>query len=174
MNFKFESEHLRFRKFEKRDVEELFRNHSEKELKLWIPNECYENIQETEEAIEFFSDSVNKDIHPFVLAIELKENNCLIGDIGLNQVEGYEEQIEIGYSISEKYQRQGYASEAVTAFTDYAARHFTFNTLYARIMHGNIASVKVMEKCNYNFLREEFDSKDDPYGQGMLIYKLEL
>lgn len=40
-------------------------------------------------------------------------------------------------------------------------------------MHGNIASIKVVEKCGYAFYLEEFQAKDDPYGNGMLIYKIE-
>ena len=33
---------------------------------------------------------------------------------------------------------------------------------------------KVMEKCGYSYLNEEFGAEDDPYGKGMFIYKCEL
>ena len=55
--------------------------------------------------------------------------------------------------------------------TDYIIKTFGINVLYGRVMHGNNASVKVMEKNGYCFLREEFDAEDDPYGKGMLIYE---
>ena len=38
-------------------------------------------------------------------------------------------------------------------------------------MHGNNASVRVLEKNGYEFAKEEFGAEDDPYGNGMLIYK---
>ena len=38
-------------------------------------------------------------------------------------------------------------------------------------MHGNNASVRVLEKNGYEFVKEEFGAEDDPYGNGMLIYR---
>lgn len=38
-------------------------------------------------------------------------------------------------------------------------------------MRGNIASVRVLEKNGYIFVKEEFGAEDDPYGNGMLVYK---
>jgi ribosomal-protein-alanine N-acetyltransferase len=41
-------------------------------------------------------------------------------------------------------------------------------------MHGNDASVRVLEKNGYEFVKEEFGAEDDPNGNGMLIYKKEF
>ena len=38
---------------------------------------------------------------------------------------------------------------------------------------GNNASVRVLEMNGYEFVKEEFGAEDDPYGNGMLIYKRE-
>ena len=38
-------------------------------------------------------------------------------------------------------------------------------------MHGNNASVRVLEKNGYEFVKEEFGAEDDSYGNGMLIYR---
>ena len=46
--------------------------------------------------------------------------------------------------------------------------------LYGRVMKGNEASVKVLEKCGYVFLREEQEAEDDPYGRGMLVFGREV
>jgi ribosomal-protein-alanine N-acetyltransferase len=40
-------------------------------------------------------------------------------------------------------------------------------------MHGNGASVRVLEKNGFSFAKEEFDAEDDPYGKGMLVYTFE-
>ena len=42
-----------------------------------------------------------------------------------------------------------------------------------RVVHGNEASTKVLEKSGYRFVKEEFGAEDDPYGNGMLVYKKE-
>ncbi len=55
--------------------------------------------------------------------------------------------------------------------TEFITRIFEINVLYGRVMRGNNASVRVLEKNGYEFVREEFGAEDDPYGNGMLIYK---
>lgn len=41
-------------------------------------------------------------------------------------------------------------------------------------MHGNYASVRVLEGNGYEFVMEEFGTEDFPYGNGMLISKKTL
>lgn len=54
----------------------------------WIPNESCARIEETQGAITFYLDCVNNNHLPYVLAVELKETGELIGDAGVNEVEG--------------------------------------------------------------------------------------
>ena len=42
-----------------------------------------------------------------------------------------------------------------------------------RVVHGNEASAKVLEKNGYRFVKEEFGAEDDPYGKSMLVYAKE-
>ena len=65
----------------------------------WIPNESYQDIAEARDAIKFYADYVDKNQLPFVLAIELKENGKLVGDTGINEVEGKQGEVEVGYCI---------------------------------------------------------------------------
>ena len=58
--------------------------------------------------------------------------------------------------------------------TEFIVSTFGIDVLYGRVMHGNNASVRVLEKNDYIFVEEEFGAEDDPYGNGMLIYKKEL
>lgn len=171
MNDFFESEHLKFRSFQMEDAHKLYENHLEEELKQWIPNESYVDIEEAEDAIGFYMDCANKKELPFVLAIESKETGELIGDTGANEVDGKDNEVEIGFSICKRYSGNGYATEAATAMTNYVADAFGISILYGRVMKGNAASCKVMEKAGYTFSHEERDAEDDPYGKGMLIYR---
>ncbi|WBW95029.1 GNAT family N-acetyltransferase [Oceanirhabdus sp. W0125-5] len=171
MNYLFETRRLGVRRFQQSDVSKIYMHHKEESLKKWIPNESYETIDEAREAIEFFNENSDEGELPFVLAIELKENNELIGDAGINESPGG---IEIGYSICEAYQGNGYATEALQGFTKYAVQNFSFTELYGRVVQGNNASCRVLEKAGYKYVNEEFDADDDPYGKGMLVYKLEV
>ncbi|MBP5728389.1 MAG: GNAT family N-acetyltransferase, partial [Clostridia bacterium] len=106
----------------------------------------------------------------FVLAVELKETGELIGDTGISEVEGQPEETEIGYCIGEKYRGKGYASELLEAISGFVVSRFGIRTIYGRVVHGNGASARVLEKNGYRFVKEEFGAEDDPYGKGMLVY----
>lgn len=173
MSYIFETEHLKIRKFQMEDVQRLYENHLEEEVKKWIPNESYADMEETRDAINFYVDCVNNRHLPFVLAVELKETGELIGDTGVNEVEGNANEVEIGYGICKKYSGKGYATELLCAMTKFIVSTFGMNVLYGRVMRGNDASVRVLEKSGYTFVKEEFGAEDDPYGNGMLIYKKE-
>ena len=139
----------------------------------WIPNESYSGIEEAQDAINFYVNCVNNRHLPFVLAVELKETGELIGDTGVNEVEGKANEVEIGYVICEKHSGKGYATELLNAMTEYIVSILGMKVLYGRVMRGNNASVRVLEKNGYTFVREEFGTEDDPYGNGMLIYMKE-
>ena len=171
MKYIFETEHLKVRKFEIEDAQCLYENHLEEEVKKWIPNESYADIEETKGAINFYVDCVNNNHLPYVLAVELKETGELIGDTGINEVEGGSNEVEIGYGICKKHSGKGYATELVKAMTEFSVETFEINVLYGRVMNGNNASIRVLEKNGYEFVKEEFGAEDDPYGNGMLIYK---
>ena len=169
----FETERLAVRIFEPEDRDRLYEIHKDDEVKKWIPGECYEDLNEAQECIQFFSDCVRNDHLPFVLAVVLKENGELIGDTGVNEVEGKPEEVEIGFVIGRDYRGKGYASEIVKQMTDYITSAYGYKVLYGRVMKGNDASVRVLEKNGYTFTGEEYGAEDDPYGNGLLIYKTE-
>jgi ribosomal-protein-alanine N-acetyltransferase len=170
MDYIFETENLYVRKFCINDAKRLYEYHLDEKVKKWMPNESYEDITEAEEAIDYFSDCVEKEQLPYVLAVVSKQTGELIGDTGINEVEGNPGEVEIGYVISDKYSGRGYATELVNAMTSYVISKFGTKVLYGRIMHGNDASVRVLEKNGYSFINEEFGAEDDPYGKGMLVY----
>lgn len=170
MKYLFESEHLRFRRFEIKDAQCLYHNHLEEEMKKWIPNESYADISETENAIEIYMDCVNKNKLPFVLAIELKESGELIGDVSVNEDESNSKEVEIGYSISRKHSGNGFATETVNEMIKYIVDKFGIKVLYGRVIKGNNASIKVMEKNGFKYLKKEISAEEDPYGKGMLVY----
>ena len=171
MEYIFETEHLKVRKFCIADAPQLYRNHIEPEVREWIPNECYGDLKEAEDAVRFFAKCIDEKRLPYVLAVELKENGALIGDTGVNEVEGKPELIEIGYTICREYQVRGFATELLAGMCEYAMSAFHLRTLYGRVLKGNDASVRVLQKNGFVFEREEYGAEDDPYGRGMLIYK---
>lgn len=170
----FETERVLVRRLEPEDAERLYENHAEEKVKKWFPNESYADLNEAKDAIQFFEDCVDNDHLPFVLAVQLKETGELIGDTGVSEVEGQPEAVEIGYQICEKYSGRGLATEVLNAMTEFSFAKFNATISYGRVVHGNIASARVLEKAGYMFVNEEQGAEDDPYGNGMLVYKREI
>ena len=171
MEYLFETAHLGVRKFAPEDAPVLYENHREEEVRTWIPNESYANPEEAEDAVRFYMDCVDGGKLPYVLAVALKETGELIGDTGVNQVEGKSNEVEIGYTICRNHSGKGYATELVQAMTEFAVSAFGVKVLFGRVLRGNEASLRVLEKNGYALAGEEFGAEDDPYGKGMLIYQ---
>ncbi|MBQ0083257.1 MAG: GNAT family N-acetyltransferase [Clostridiales bacterium] len=79
--------------------------------------------------------------------IELKDGTH-IGEICFKGItkEGI---TEIGYGIAEDYQGCGYATEAVSALTDWALLQPCINCVMAETEESNIASKKVLNKAGF-------------------------
>ena len=56
---------------------------------------------------------------------------------------------EVGYHIGENYTRQGYATEAVTAFLPVIMPKLGLERIKGICLADNKASVKVMERCGF-------------------------
>lgn len=171
MEYLFETQHLKIRKFEPEDAGRLYENHLEEDVKKWIPNESYADLEETQGAIQFYMDCADNKCLPYVLAVDLKETGELIGDIGVNEIEETPGEVEIGYSICKKYSGNGYATELLIAMTAFIKEAIGIDVLYGRVLYGNNASIRVLEKSGYEFVRKEMGAEDDPHGNGMLVYK---
>ena len=169
----FETARLSVRKFRDEDARKLYENHMDDEVRRWFPNECYADEAEALDAVRFYADCVDNGHLPFVLGVVLKETGELIGDTGISEVEGRPGETEIGYCIGREYRGKGYASELLEAASAFVASRFGVQVIWGRVVHGNAAYENVLEKFGYRFEKEEFGAEDDPYGNGMLVYKKE-
>ena len=171
MESMFETERLAVRKFRDGDARQLYENHLDGEVRKWFPNECYADTEEALDAGRFYAGCVDGGRLPFVLGVELMETKELIGDAGISEVEGKPDEAEIGYCIGQKYRGRGYATELLGAISGFVASRFGVRAICGRVVHGNGASARVLEKNGYRFVTEEFGAEDDPYGNGMLVYR---
>ena len=165
-----ETERLIIREFRLSDAIHLYNCHKEEAVVKWFPNEVYDDIEDAEDAISFFTQFYSKQEDPYVLAVVLKETNEYIGDTGFNEVDGYDGEYELGYVIKSKYYNKGYATEVVNCVKEYFTRKFKIKSIQGRVVKGNEASVRVLEKNGFSFQEIAMNQEDDPYGNGMLVY----
>jgi RimJ/RimL family protein N-acetyltransferase len=80
----------------------------------------------------------------------LREPRMLLGNAGFKgrPLGGV---VEIGYSMLEAHQRNGYCTEAVRALLDWAFQSSAVHTVIAHTLPGLTPSIRVMEKCGLVF-----------------------
>ena len=74
-------------------------------------------------------------------------NDDLIGGVGLTPAE--DDFYELGYWLGVDYWGQGYATESVMEFLNYAKTNSSCEKLKANVFKENIASAKVLEKNGF-------------------------
>lgn len=81
--------------------------------------------------------------------ITLKAEAAVIGSVGCSYYEDFQK-TGITYFIGAQYRNNGYAVEAVKAYTEYFFSHYNAKTLIATVRDENIPSWKVIEKAGFN------------------------
>ena len=61
------------------------------------------------------------------------------------------ESIQFNYAIDDRYKGNGYMTEALECVKNFCLEELKVNRLYGGCEINNIASKKVMEKCNFNY-----------------------
>ncbi|WP_167958407.1 GNAT family N-acetyltransferase [Anaerosporobacter faecicola] len=121
------------------------KNSVDEDNKRFVPDEVFETVEEARGAIEWLINSYECEDGPFLYPILLKDKT----NIGYVQACSIEEGWELGYHIAKEYTGHGYATEAVRSFIPVIMQQLKINTLYGVVLEENVASHKVLEKCDF-------------------------
>jgi RimJ/RimL family protein N-acetyltransferase len=80
------------------------------------------------------------------LALELKAGGEMIGDVAFCILQEDGRQAEIGFTLSRRYQYQGYATEAVRQLLDYMFSDLQLHRVRANCDPDNTASARLLER----------------------------
>lgn len=156
-----ESDRLILRKFSEQDAEELFMGYINQDDFLYYANKEKRTLEEEKNILaKMCKKYENLDYYNWL--ITRKEDSKIIGSINLT-VNERNDSVEFNYVIDNRYTNKGYMTEALLTIKD-----FCLNQLYVKRFQGgccveNVASKKVMEKCNMQYegtLREYIKLKD--------------
>ncbi len=70
--------------------------------------------------------------------------------------------VEIGYGINPSYQNRGYATEMVTALTQWALAQTAVDRVTAECRRDNVGSIRVLEKAGFERTGRRVDEEDGP------------
>jgi RimJ/RimL family protein N-acetyltransferase len=98
------------------------------------------------------------------LAIVLLDTNDLLGDLGIHFLPIDRDQVEIGITIAPQYQRNGYATEALTLTFEYIFNRLGKHRIIASLDPENLACMQLMEKMK---MRKEAHFKKSLFVDGV-------
>lgn len=130
------------------DKKEIFYYRSNTEINKfqgWIP----EKIEDVELFINKVSKQINEPQTWFQFVITLKETHKIIGDIGIHFFDKENMQVEIGCTLSQKYQNSGYATESLTGVIDFLFGELKKHRIITSIDPENDKSIKLVERIGF-------------------------
>lgn len=132
------------RNFRNEDLEDFYEYCSQEGVGEAAGWAHHVNVEDSREVLEKFIKDENK------YAIVYKENNKVIGHIGVNEdsEDGKPDTKELGYALNKNYWRRGIMYEVVNAILDYTFSK-DINNIYACCFKDNIASKSLIEKCGF-------------------------
>ena len=135
------------------DMEGLFELYSHKELTRYM-EELFPYEQEKEYQKAYIQNMYRYFGYGMWLVF-LKETGELIGRAGLEHREYHDEaELELGYLIAPKFQKQGFATEVCTAILNYAKQEVYFPHINCLIEKDNVASIVLAKKLGFIFVEE--------------------
>jgi RimJ/RimL family protein N-acetyltransferase len=85
----------------------------------------------------------------FQLVIIKKDDLELIGDLGIHFLDLSGFQVELGITLSEKHQGNGFATEALTGAISFLFNHLKKHRIIASIDPRNLKSIQLFERLNF-------------------------
>lgn len=143
-----QTERCLIREFVEADIDSFMEYHNDME---WMEYQDFKGLTKEEYRKELVE---RKDITGGMqFAIESRESGELLGDIYLWQ---NEREYWLGYSISPRFARQGYAFEAASAVIAWVKEQ-NGEVVKAGVEPENTASIELLKKLGFAFLEEKPD-----------------
>ncbi len=126
-------------------------------LGKWLPFvEFTKELSYTEEYIESVI-TAPEDCFEYIFAI--RKQGEFVGIAGFRDTDRQNKKTEIGYWLSENYQKQGIVTKTVQKLSEFAFDTLEMNRIQIRCAVGNIASKKIPQRLGFHFEGIERDGE---------------
>lgn len=142
---------IELKQLEQSDARAVFNviNKQRDYLGKWLPFVAFtKEISDTEKFVESVVNS-NEDSFEYVFVI--RKNKEFVGLIGFKDTDKLNRKTEIGYWLSEEYQKQGIVTKSVDKLCDFAFNTLGINRIQIKCALENIPSKKVPQRLAFKF-----------------------
>jgi len=141
---------INLRRIRRSDAESIYRHVIDREIARYtfIPHPYL--IEDAYAFIRLSHRQIRRKTN-FPLGMEQKETGQIIGMISLDHVSHEHKNAELGYWLGKQFWGQGIAKEAIKLILSFGFKELKLKRIYARVMHPNIASAKLLEKSGFTY-----------------------
>lgn len=157
------NEALLLKKIELADANDIFEtiNSQRTYLRKWLP--FVDHTRDVEDSIQFIKTVNRNDESVFVLHYQQK----FAGLIGFRATDSSNKKTEIGYWLSEPFQKKGIVTNAVKALVKYAFNDLDINRIEINCAVGNEASKAIPKKLG--FVLEGIERDGELLSDGLFV-----
>lgn len=157
-----ETERLILRKITLADAGDMYEYSRDPETSKFLLWEAHPNLRYTRSHILYLQKAYAK-CEFFDWGVIEKASGKFIGTCGFTEIYDKERRAEIGYVLSPKFHRRGYAPEAVKCILQYGFEELGLEKCSGRFMEENAASQKVLTRLGF---WNDTTKKEDFYKRG--------
>lgn len=169
-----QTERLTIRRYKETDIDMQYEFLQDERLHQYISPPKLSKDEELEVIKKWISEADTSSYERWVIA--LKDTDEPIGNISVNGIDKKNNYCNVGYVILFDYQRNGYATEALTAVSDYLLQERKYYLVECSCNELNTASSGVMLKVGFTkdgYIKNRRKNRDGSYS-GVEYYSKSL
>ncbi len=150
MKIRVDSE-IELKQLEQSDSTDIFNtiNNQREYLGKWLP--FVEFTREITDTENFVNSVINAPEERFEYLFAIIKGGEFVGLIGFKDTDKQNKKTEIGYWLSEKYQKQGIVTKSVDKLCDFAFNKLGLNRIQIKCAVENISSKNIPKKLGFQF-----------------------
>ena len=142
-----QTDRLTIRRYKESDIDMQYEFLQDERLHKYIAPPKLSKDEEFEVIKKWIADSDTSNYERWVIA--LKNTDKPIGNISVNGIDKKNNYCNVGYVILFDYQGNGYATEALTAVSDYLLKERSYHLVECSCNELNVESSRVMLKAGF-------------------------
>lgn len=142
---------IELKQLEISDATDVFKtiNNQRDYLGKWLP--FVASTQEMADTEKYIDSVVNAADDRFEYVFTIRKCNEFVGLIGFKDTDKQNKKTEIGYWLSEKYQKQGIVTKSVEKLCDFAFNEQGINRIQIKCAVENMSSKNIPKKLGFKF-----------------------
>ena len=142
---------IELKQLEISDATDVFKtiNNQRDYLGKWLP--FVASTQEMADTEKYIDSVVNAADDRFEYVFTIRKCNEFVGLIGFKDTDKQNKKTEIGYWLSEKYQKQGIVTKSVEKLCDFAFNKQGINRIQIKCAVENMSSKNIPKKLGFKF-----------------------